>query len=158
MLEKSGLYTTKLLYKFIAHRGVMSRVDGNISRCKIPLKVRIFLWQMYHGRLPTSTLLKRWGWKGNHHCSLRGSTETIDHIFFTCLLAIFLWCCIRDGLGWEGFPTSTTDFMEQCLPNGFGAHKLLALYIFTCFMWASARDDPQLHLALLFGCRSFGCE
>lgn len=123
-LEKSGLYNTKSLYKTITHGGVTSRVGKHIWKCKIPSKIKIFLWQMHHGKLPAATVLKRRGWKGDHQCSLCGAAETINHIFFQCPLGAFIWCCIRDAFGWEGFPSSLTDFMENWLPNKFNTHKI----------------------------------
>lgn len=48
-LNKSWTFTTQSLYRFITHGRVISRVDNEIWRCKVPLKIRVFLWQMYHG-------------------------------------------------------------------------------------------------------------
>lgn len=91
---------------------------------------------MYHKKLQASVELKKKGWKGTPHCSLCGAMETNDHILFTCPLSSFIWCCIRDALGWERFPTSTLDFMENWIPNKFKTNKSLRLTIFSGFMWA----------------------
>ena len=42
-LERKGQYTTKSLYRFLTDRGVTSKTAGYIWKCKIPLKVKVFL-------------------------------------------------------------------------------------------------------------------
>lgn len=48
-LQKSEIFTTKSLYRFITHGSVISKIDNSIWKCKLPLKIRVFLWQIYHG-------------------------------------------------------------------------------------------------------------
>jgi hypothetical protein len=37
-------------------------------------------------------------WKGSKFCKLCNAEETIDHLFFQCLLSISMWNVIKDGL------------------------------------------------------------
>lgn len=150
-LEKTGIFTTKSLYRFITHGGgVISKIDNSIWRCKLPLKIRVFLWQIYHGRLQASAVLKKRGWKGDQRCILCKNIESIDHIFFGCPLAIFFWACIRDALAWDGFPTSTANFFEIWLLKGFGTQKPFALFIFAGFMWAIWRTRNKMTIEKKF--------
>lgn len=110
-LERAGHYTTQSLCRFITHGGMTSTVDKIIWECQIPSKIQVFLWQLHHGKLQVATVLKKRGWKGDHGCSLCGVAETIDHIFFFCPLANFIWCCVREGLTLQ---ISTPHFEPCC--------------------------------------------
>lgn len=108
------------------------------------MKIKVFLWQIYHRKLQAAAVLKRRGWKGDHHCSLCGKTETINHIFVNCPMGTFIWCCIRDVMGWEGFPISTLDFLEEWLPVKFRGDISLGLTIFAGLMWATWRNMNKM--------------
>jgi hypothetical protein len=58
---------------------------------KIPLKIKIFLWQMAKGRLPFNAQISRRHDAFDGKCALCGQVESVDHIFFTCHLAVFAW-------------------------------------------------------------------
>jgi hypothetical protein len=46
---------------------------------KLSLKVRIFLWKMFHDKLQTVEQLKK-NWKGEINCVLYGRVEDVNHI------------------------------------------------------------------------------
>jgi hypothetical protein len=50
-LEKNGLFSTKSLYRFITDGGAASRLAGYLWKCKIPLKIKFFLWQIFNNKL-----------------------------------------------------------------------------------------------------------
>jgi hypothetical protein len=50
-LEPKKLFSTKSLYRFLTDRGMPSRVACLIWKCKIPLKIKFFLWQVFHNKL-----------------------------------------------------------------------------------------------------------
>ena len=64
-LEPKGQYSTKSLYRFQTDRGMPSRVAGVIWKCKIPLKVKICLWQVFHNKPQVAGNLIKRGWKGD---------------------------------------------------------------------------------------------
>jgi hypothetical protein len=70
-----------------------------IWRAKLPLKIRIFLWQMANDRLPTVEQLKKRNWGGKAECQLCGKKEDVDHIMFKCVLSKYVWAVVRDALG-----------------------------------------------------------
>lgn len=49
-LKKSRMFSTKSLYRFITNKGMASRVAVHIWKCRIPLKIKIFLWQMFNNK------------------------------------------------------------------------------------------------------------
>jgi len=74
-LEKKGHFTTKSLYQFLTDGGMASRVAGFIWKCRIPLKIKFFLWQMFNNRLQIAACLIKRGWKGDKKCCLCGESE-----------------------------------------------------------------------------------
>ena len=63
-LDSSKNYSTKSLYRFLTHRGVRLPDSDNVWRTKLPLKIKIFLWQLKHDKLQVAMSLKKRGWKG----------------------------------------------------------------------------------------------
>jgi hypothetical protein len=49
---------------------------------KLPLKVKIFTWQLVLNRLPTRALLAAKHGPGSGRCALCGAPEDVNHIFF----------------------------------------------------------------------------
>ena len=109
-LEKNKSYSIKSLYSCLTDRGVRIRSSDSVWNVKVPLKIKVFLWQIDNNRLPTALSLRQRGWKGSSLCCLCGNSEDSNHIYFGCSLACFLWCGIRDALGWSDFPFSWEDW------------------------------------------------
>jgi hypothetical protein len=97
-LDKTQTFTTKSLYQLLTHGGVRDRLCTLVWKCKVPLQVKVFLWQMIHNKLQTATTLKRRGWHGSPLCCVCDRPETVDHIMFQCVFQQYLWCCVRDPL------------------------------------------------------------
>lgn len=87
-LEKKKHFTTKSLYRFLTNRGFGNRVAGFVWRSKVPLKIKVFLWQILNNKLQVAINLVKRGWKGSSRCCLCYCDENIDHIFFKCRLAV----------------------------------------------------------------------
>lgn len=79
-----------------------------------------------------------------------GETETIDHIFFACPFGNFIRYCIRDAYGWDGFPSSTTIFFYDRLPDKLRIHKYLGLFIFAGFAWEMWRTINKMAIEKKF--------
>jgi hypothetical protein len=71
-LEKKGFFSSKSLYKFITDGGAASRIAGFLWKCRIPLKIIIFLWQTFNSKLQCAQSLCKRGWKGGDKCCLCG--------------------------------------------------------------------------------------
>ena len=69
-LEKKGHYSTKSMYRFITFGGVIDRQTKKVWKNKMPLKLRVFVWQALHNRLQTGVASKKKKWKGDDKCSL----------------------------------------------------------------------------------------
>ena len=62
---------------------------------KIPLKIKIFMWYLKRGVILTKDNLVRWNWNGNKQYCFCSSDETIQHLFFECHVAKFLWRAVQ---------------------------------------------------------------
>ena len=79
-LDKSKAFTTNSLYSFLTNRGVVLKPSVNFWNARIPLKIKIFLWQVDNDRLQSAMTLKYRGWQGSHLCCLCQQPETTNHI------------------------------------------------------------------------------
>jgi hypothetical protein len=50
-LTASKVFTTGSLYRFMTTGGMDSKMTSRIWKCKIPLKIRVFLWQAFQNRV-----------------------------------------------------------------------------------------------------------
>ena len=97
-LEPSGQFSTRSLYQAIVPL-LGHEAFTTIWEIRLPLKIRIFLWQWIRGRLPSGVdVLKRNG-PDDGRCPLCGPEEDSNHIFFTCVSAQFLWSCFHEIVG-----------------------------------------------------------
>ena len=107
-LEKSKIFTTKILYKFLMHGGAQVKDAENISKTSLPMKIKVFLWQLSLNKLQSAVTLKRRGWKGSTRCVLCGRQESVSHIFLFLLFRLFclglsfwgVWRGDTQLLGW----------------------------------------------------------
>ena len=103
-LEKSNSYTSKSMYIFFSCHGVVNIRLQKLWKSKLPLKLKVFMRLAKQGRLQTGVALKEKNWKGDHRCGLCVVAEDVEHIFFKCITACFVWPCLNEALGWRGVP------------------------------------------------------
>jgi S-adenosylmethionine:diacylglycerol 3-amino-3-carboxypropyl transferase len=84
VLERDGQYSSKSLYRFLSFGGVISKRLEGLWRARVPLKVKIFMWQMFHNKLQSADQLKKRNWKGEVNCQLCEGLEDMNHIMFKC--------------------------------------------------------------------------
>jgi hypothetical protein len=95
--------------------GVVYQRMKELWKVRLPLKIRIFLWMLWHDRVQTGAQLMKRNCKGSEKCKYRSKLETRDHLFFNCNIAQVIWVWIRDSLGWSEGPTSIHKFQEFLL-------------------------------------------
>jgi hypothetical protein len=144
-LDKSKNFTTKSLYRFLNHRGVIIANSKNMWKTKLPLKVKIFVWQLSNNKLQEAVSLKKRGWKGDIHCCLcEGGVENVDLIFFGCSIAQFVWCCICTSLGWSKSPTSWSDLQGGWSSSGQNFPCRLQMFMFAGLAWGMWRSRNKM--------------
>ncbi|WVZ88220.1 hypothetical protein U9M48_034764 [Paspalum notatum var. saurae] len=88
-LNKTGVFSVRSMYKHLINNGL--KVSQEIWRTRIPLKTKIFMWYIKRGVLLTKDNLTRMNWYGHQSCCFCSYKESIQHLFFGCHLAKFIW-------------------------------------------------------------------
>ena len=89
-LSRKGKFTTKSVYDWL-ERDLSGPSYKWVWKAVIPLKIKIFLWQLFQNAVLTRDNMRRRNWPGNPVCSFCTNMETANHLFFTCPLARTLW-------------------------------------------------------------------
>jgi hypothetical protein len=116
--------------------GVSPKLVSRIWKCKVPLKIRIFLWQAFQDRPQTTQQLKTRKWKCSELCKLCGKTKDINHLLFKCPMAEFFWAFVSESLGWTDYPWYMNELITEWLPQKFGVNYQIGLSCFAGLAWA----------------------
>jgi hypothetical protein len=130
-LESNDKFLVSSLYRKI-NQGPSLPHESLLWSAKLRLKIKIFLWQMAKGRLPSNAQINRRHGASDGNCALCGQFETVDHIFFTCHLASFAWSGIREALGVQWNSQYFQDFFLISLSSSF---KTLIWMLFAAQSW-----------------------
>ena len=79
--EGSRKFSNKSLYKLITNSGETDMRMKQVWEQKLPLKIKIFLWVLWHDRVQTGEQLKRRKGKGEK-CKYCDALETRNYLFF----------------------------------------------------------------------------
>jgi hypothetical protein len=134
-LESNGQFSTASLYRELLFPGVKNRWMMEIWEAKLPLKIRIFLWQVCNDRIQSAEQLIKRNWPGSIACKMCGRDETTDHIIFGCSVAIFLWSLGRDVFGWNAIPSGVSNFQDDFLDPAGPKPRRILMFFFACVAW-----------------------
>jgi hypothetical protein len=93
-LHQNGQYMVKSLYMALISNGV-AHMNKQLWKLKVPLKIKIFMWYMRKEVVITKDNLARQNWGGSTQCSFCLRDVSIQHLFFDCLYARFLWGLVQ---------------------------------------------------------------
>ena len=130
--------------------GVNDKINDLIWKSKIPLKVKVFLWQVFHKKLQTALALSRRGWHGSPLFSVCNLVETVDHILFGCVFSQYIWCCIRDAFNLQSFQTSVNELLAQWLTRRLGVPKRILFVFFAGLAWSIWRNRNKMAIEKRF--------
>ena len=119
-LNSGGRFTTKSVYKWL-ERDLSGRNYKWVWKAAIPLKIKIFLWQLFQDAVLTRDNMRRRNWPGNPVCSFCTNVETANHLFFACPLARTVWGVLGLTVGASCAPRSiwqSLAWMYNLLPGG----------------------------------------
>ena len=103
-------------------------------KAPLPLKIKIFVWQLLRDRLSSGVeVAKRLG-PGDGTCPLCAVPETGVHILFTCPAARFLWSFIAEALGPEWQARDLGEFLEVQANRTSKGRRLFWL-VFAAITW-----------------------
>jgi hypothetical protein len=123
-LTKSRIFSAKSLYNKHSAVGV-DRSFKQLWKARIPLKIEILLWLIWHNAIATKDNMKKRKWVGSFTCQFCPNDESITHLFFTCPVAAYMWSTISIVLGVFTRPSCFTQYfwwIAKILPVGSNLH------------------------------------
>lgn len=135
-LEKSGNFSTASLYRELLFPGMENNLMMTIWEAKLPLKNRIFLWQVFNDKIQSAEQLVKRNWPGDIECKMCGAVESTDHIVFGCAMPHFFWCFAREVFGWPSVPTGTSDFQDLFLERADRKTKHFYIFLLGSAAWS----------------------
>jgi hypothetical protein len=109
--EPSGSYSSRSLYLEFCKRPEV-HVTKYFWSYAIPLKIKIFTWQLACSRVLTNDQIFARRGPSDGKCALCGEVEHADHIFFQCPLAQFVWSGVREMFSVSWNPRSRIDWFQ----------------------------------------------
>jgi hypothetical protein len=140
-LTTSGLFTVKSMYADLMN-GHTVFLRKYIWKLKVPLKVKIFMWFLFHKVILTKDNLAKRNWTGCKKCAFCDSKESINHLFFHCPFAKLIWRTIQFTFNIPP-PANVTNMFGNWL-NGVDKKNKNNVRIGICsLMWAiwNCRND-----------------
>jgi hypothetical protein len=133
-LELSGGYSTSSMYMRLSHGAAVTHFK-DVWRMKVPPRIRVFLWQLIRGRLPSCEQVAKRHGSSDGRCALCGEIEDCSHIFISCHLGRFIWAGVRELLSCSWNPAGAGDFVA--LAQGLsGRLRRLVWLTFAAQSWA----------------------
>ncbi|WVZ62710.1 hypothetical protein U9M48_012421 [Paspalum notatum var. saurae] len=87
-LHRNGVFSLRSMYLSLVNNGI--KVTQEIWHMKLPLKINFLC-----GVVLTKDNWEKRNWQGNKSCSFYSCNETIQHLFFNCHYAKFLWRAVH---------------------------------------------------------------
>jgi hypothetical protein len=114
--SSKGLFTVNSMYKNLLNYAFIP-VFNKVWKINLSLKIKVFLWFLQKGVTLTKSNLKRKNLKGSDKCCYFNCAKTVDHLFFNCGFAKFIWRIIEIATGLQA-PFGLVQFFGQWL-NAF---------------------------------------
>jgi hypothetical protein len=112
--EKSGAFSVKSMYNHL-FSGDPDDPNTKLWKAKIPLKIKIFLWLIQQNAILTKDNLSKRNWTGDLRCYFCNENENIEHLFFSCSVARYIWSLISYTVKATCRPASFSQFWEWVL-------------------------------------------
>jgi hypothetical protein len=110
-LLQNGVFTVNSMYNAlitdtrVAHSSLLWKL-------KIPLRINTFMWYLKCEVVLTKDSLARQNWHGCKQCIFCSLPEIIQHLFFYCHFARFLWRAVQVSFN-IGTPTSVVHLFSD---------------------------------------------
>ncbi|WVZ63094.1 LOW QUALITY PROTEIN: hypothetical protein U9M48_012759 [Paspalum notatum var. saurae] len=108
-VSKQGQFTVNSMYEHLMNQ-IALPLNKHLWKLKLPLKIKIFLWFLFKGVILTKDNLIKRHWSGDGRCCFCDSNESIQHLFFDCHVARFVWRVFTIAFGLE----SPKNLFELC--------------------------------------------
>jgi hypothetical protein len=107
--SKNGKFTVKSVYKHLCKNG-MDRSFKHLWKSKIPLKIKVWLWLIWHNAIATRDNLLKRNWTGDSLCQFCSEQKSISHLFFGCAVVKFVWSTVATAINSHTRPGSFSQF------------------------------------------------
>lgn len=94
--NSNGLYSTQTLYAVISYGGVQPVYPPVIWEISVAPRIQVFLWLMSNNKFLTRDNLAKRRTVADKTCVFCSETESVDHLFFKCLIAQQMWEGVAD--------------------------------------------------------------
>jgi hypothetical protein len=131
---KSRQFTVKSVYKQICRNGI-DRSFKHLWKSKIPLKIKIWLWLIWHNAIATKDNLLKRNWNGDPLCEFCSTHESILHLFFSCPAAQYIWSLVGMTVGAPTRPGSFAQFFWW-MPQFSNANRNVQIAGIAAICWA----------------------
>jgi hypothetical protein len=94
-----GKYSSSSIYKIISFRGVVPLYIPSVWSLHVPPRIHTFLWLLSKDKLMTKDNLQKRNLNKPLDCVFCKEHETINHIFFDCVVARNVWEKVSEFFG-----------------------------------------------------------
>ena len=110
---------------------------------KMPLKIKVFLWMLWHDRVQIGEQLKIRKSKHSEFCKYCRRLETRDHLFFNCYITQVIWVWVQISLRWAQRPVSLSNFQDMLDASEINRSKSVSLCLLAGIVWCiwKTRND-----------------
>ena len=133
-LTASKKFSCKSLYYKLTEGPVLV-IAMELWKASLPLKIKIFMWQMLRNRLPTSDNVAKRNGPADGTCGLCGLVEDANHVFFRCHLARFAWSAVREAFHSDWNPASGHQLVSL-LKSTKGTSSRIAWRCVGALLWS----------------------
>jgi hypothetical protein len=81
VFRKIWEFSSSSLYKALTYHGVENKWMNSIWRAGLPLKIKMFLWQVCNDKIQSAEQLRKKNWSDPIKCKLCDQDESTEHIF-----------------------------------------------------------------------------
>ena len=132
--ESNGIYSTQSLYAVINFRGVQPVFVPAVWNIKVPPKIQVFLWLLSNNKLMTVDNLAKRGVDKPKNCRFCDEIETINHLFFQCVVARKIWAYFEQFINihvgsYTDMATKWLDSKKFCTANSLSAGVCWGLWL-----------------------------
>jgi hypothetical protein len=132
-IDASGTFTAKSVYLALT-QGASVTCFKEAWRTRVPPKIRVFLWQLIRGRLPSCDQVAKRHRPSDGRCALCQEVEDCNHIFFSCPIARMMWAGVRELLHCDWNPAGPGEFIA--IAQGlYGPLRRLVWFTFAAQCW-----------------------
>lgn len=98
VLEHNGCYSLRSFYKCINFGGVSTPYGDTLWNVLCPQNIHVFLWLCLYNKILTRDHVAKRKNVDDLTCLFCSEMETIQHLFFDCINAEYIWSIVSDFL------------------------------------------------------------